>query len=630
MSKEPDPPSSIRAIDVATASPEELAEQRKAIFHRLFGYILPYKSRLFWGIFFGILAGAINGLFLLVIKTVFAIVLPGANGEPIQQVYYPFDDLPVMKDFAIRPPPLPEGKEWLFVLIVCMSIPILMLIRGLFHYLHAYCMLWINMKVLYRLRDESFSSLIRQSLSFFNQVKQGELIQTVANQTRTTADAGSQMLSAAIQHPTAIVSIVVMITIMDPLYTFGALVIFPLCIVPVVVVSRKVRKAGGREEQESEGLMVTLHESFSGIRLVKAHGREEFQRGRFNEGNRQITKFIIRWRKAMEISSPMVEIVAAVGISIGMVYAWMRGVNVDTFTSINLGLVSLYPHAKALSRIHVQVQKCFVAAYKVFSFIDAEPDVKDRKDAIQLKDSEGRIELENVSFAYVENKAALEDVSIRFEPGKRYALVGQSGSGKSNVLSLILRFYDTNQGRILIDGHDIRDYTQASLRDQIGLVSQDTFLFHDTIENNIRYGHLDASHDAIVAAAKLAHADEFIREQSNGYETVLGDKGCTLSGGQQQRVSIARAILRDAPILFLDEATSALDSESENAIQEALDELSRGKTVIAIAHRLSTVLDSDEIIVLKEGAVIDQAPHPALLERCPEYQKLYRLQFAGE
>ncbi len=628
MAKEKETPEEIRAIDIATASHEDMADERRAVFRRLMSYVKPYRSRLTWGIFFGILAGLVNGFFLLVIKTVFSVVLPGADGQTIPESYFPFEDLPFLQGFELRPPQLPPEKEWIFVAVVCMSIPVMLLLRGLFQYLHAYCMLWINMKVLYRLRDESFTSLIGQSLSFFNRVKQGELIQTVANQTRTTADAGSQLLSAAIQHPAAIISIIVMVACMDPLYTFGALVVFPLCIVPVAMISRKVRKAGGREEQESEGLMVTLHESFSGIRLVKAHGREEYQRARFNESNKQITKFIIRWRKAMEISSPMVEIVGAFGICIGMVYAWTRGVDSATFTTINLGLISIYPHAKALGRIQISVQKCYVAALKVFSYIDAKPDVKDRDDATELKDSKGSIEMKDVSFSYIKDRAALNSISLKFEPGKRYALVGQSGSGKSTILSLILRFYEVGSGGIEIDGNDIRSYTQQSLRDQIGLVSQDTFLFHDSIENNIRYGHLDATEDQIRNAAKLAHAHEFIENQAEGYDTILGDKGCTLSGGQQQRLSIARAILRDAPVLFLDEATSALDSESEKAIQEALDELSRGKTVIAIAHRLSTVLDSDEIIVMSEGNVVDVASHEVLLDRCEEYKKLYRLQFA--
>lgn len=619
-----------RALDIARASSDDIAGDRRAVFGRLLSYVKPLKVRLIWGIFFGILAGVFNGVLLLVMKSVFTIVLPGAQGQATPEVYLPFKDLhlPALANFEIPAPSLPPDKEWIFVLIICLSIPLLLLVRGGFYFLHQYCMLWINMKVLYRLRDESFTSLMGQSLTFYNTVKQGELIQTVANQTRTTADAGSQLLSGLIQHPAAIVSIIFILTIMDPLYTFGALVVFPLCIVPVALISRKVRKAGGREEQESEELMVTLHESFSGIRLIKAHGREDYQRARFNEGSRQIIKFIIRWRKAMELSSPMVEIVGSLGIAIGMVYAWLTKVNPETFVTLNLGLMSIYPHAKMLSRMQIQLQKCYVAAAKVFGYIDAVPDVRDREGAAILTNCRGTIEMRDVRFSYTPERAALNGVSLRFEQGKKYALVGQSGSGKSTILSLILRFYEVEKGAILIDGRDIRDYTQQSLRDQIGLVSQDTFLFHDTIYNNIRYGHLEATEAEILQAAKLAHAHEFITEQPQGYETMLGDKGCTLSGGQQQRLSIARAILRDAPILFLDEATSALDSESEKAIQNAIEELSKGKTVIAIAHRLSTVLDSDEIVVMSQGRVVDAAPHEILLGRCSEYRQLYHLQFA--
>jgi ABC-type multidrug transport system fused ATPase/permease subunit len=629
MATPPSEPSPVRALDIATASSDELSEERGRVFRRLFGYVKPHRGRFVSGIVFGLLAGLINAVFLLVIKSVFAVVLPGADGVPMPEAYRPFEDLPFLTDFELRPPDFVEGREWIFVLLVCLSIPLLLLLRGLFHYLHAYCLLWINLRVLYRLRDECFGGLLSQSLSFYNRVKQGELMQTVANQTRTTTDAGATMLSALIQHPAAIVSIIVVVAIMDPLYTFGALVVFPLCIVPVALVSRKVRKAGGREEEESEGLIITLHESFAGVRLVKAHGREEYQRERFNHGSRAINRFVMRWRKAMEISSPMVEIVGALGIAIGMVYAYVTQVNIATFTTINLGLISIYPHAKALSRIHVQTQKCFVAALKVFAYIDAKPEVEDRPDARVVDRAVGAISLREVTFSYIEDRPALQGVSFDFAAGKRYALVGQSGSGKSTVLSLILRFYDPDSGSVLLDGEDIRGLVQSSLRDQIGLVSQDTFLFHDTIFQNIRYGRLDASREEVEAAAKAAYAHDFILEQEHGYDTVLGDKGCTLSGGQQQRLSIARAILRDAPILLLDEATSALDSESEKAIHDALSTLSRGKTVIAIAHRLSTVLDSDEIVVMREGRVLDAAPHETLLQRCEEYQRLYRLQFEG-
>ena len=616
----------LTAREIASASTDDLIADSKGVFLRLFGYIKPYRGRLIWGILFGVLAGVFNGILLLVLKSVFTVVLPGSTGVETPAVIHPFENIRVLADFTIHRPAMPEG---LFVALVCLSIPLLLLIRGVFGFLHEYCMIWLNMKVLYRLRDESYSGIIHQSLSFFNAVKQGDLIQTVANQTRTSADAGSALLGALIKNPISIISIFVILLTLNPLYTVGALVVFPLCILPVALISRKVRKAGGREEQESEELMVTLHESFSGVRLIKANSREAYQCEKFNGASRRIIKFIMRWRKAMEISSPLVEIVGSLGIAIGLIYAWWTQIKPEDFLVLNMGLMSIYPHAKALSRIQVQLQKCLFATSKVFAYIDAVPEVRDRENAAPLLNCQGAIEFRDVTFAYDKNRAALCSVNLQFEPGKKYALVGQSGSGKSTVLSLAMRFYDPDSGSVMIDDRDIREYTQETLRDQIGLVSQDTFLFHDTIRNNLRYGMLDATDEQIEQAARLAHAHEFIAEQPRGYETMLGDKGCTLSGGQQQRLSIARSILRNAPILFLDEATSALDSESEKIIQEAIQELSKGKTVVAIAHRLSTVLDSDEIVVMKEGRVIDLAPHGELLDRCEEYGRLYHLQFEG-
>ena len=619
----------LTAREVAAASTDELIAASGGVFKRLLGYIYPqYRARLAWGILFGVLAGISDGIMLFVARTVFRVVLPNENGETPESVPV-FEDIEFLSHIQISKPDPAVFPEWMFVGLVCLSIPLMLLIRGFFTFLHQYCMIWLNMKVLYQLRDESFSGIIRQSLSFFNKVKQGELMQTVANQTRTSADAGSMLLSALIKHPVAIISIFTTLLIMAPIYTLGALIVFPLCILPVAMIARKVRKAGGKEEQESEGLMVTLQESFAGARLVKAHAREEFQRGKFNSASQKVIKFIMRWRKALEISSPLVEIVGSLGICIGMIYAWIMQIPSSTFMAVNIGLMSIYPHAKALSRIQVQLEKCRVAAAKVFAYIDAESEVKDKENALMLKECQGGIKFNGVTFAYEEDKPALRNVSLNFDSGKKYALVGQSGSGKSTVLSLAMRFYDPQDGTVFVDDRDIREYTQESLRDQIGLVSQETFLFHDTIRANIRYGMLEATDEQIEQAARLAHAHEFIIEQSDGYETMLGDKGCTLSGGQQQRLSIARAILRDAPILFLDEAMSALDSESEKIIHEAIQELSKGKTTVAIAHRLSTILDSDEIVVMRDGEVIDVAPHATLLDRCEEYQRLYNLQFEG-
>lgn len=287
----------------------------------------------------------------------------------------------------------------------------------------------------------------------------------------------------------------------------------------------------------------------------------------------------------------------------------------------------LYPPAKALSRIPLLLQKTLAATSKIFELMDREVRVADQPGAVALTAAAGRIVFEDVTFFYRKDQPAVRNVTLEIEPQQTVALVGRSGAGKSTLFSLLLRFYDPHGGRILLDGHDIRGLTQESLRNQISVVSQEVFLFHDTIFENIRYGRLDASREEIVEAARRAHAHDFIMEQPQGYETVIGDSGRMLSGGQRQRISIARAILRNTPVLLLDEATSALDAESERHIQEAIRDLSRGKTVLAIAHRLSTVIRSDVIVVMEAGAVMAAGTHEELLQGNDIYRKLYSMQF---
>jgi len=273
------------------------------------------------------------------------------------------------------------------------------------------------------------------------------------------------------------------------------------------------------------------------------------------------------------------------------------------------------------------MQKCMASATNIFDLLKMQSDIQDKPGAVVLTRCTGRIEFDHMSFSYGVDKAAVEDITLTVEPGKKYALVGSSGAGKSTLLSLVLRFYDPQKGLIRVDGHDIRDIAQRSLREQIGVVTQETFLFHDTIYENIRYGRLDATREQIIAASQSAYAHDFILAQPDGYETVVGDKGCLLSGGQQQRLAIARALLKNAPVLLLDEATSALDSESERMIQAALERLSEGRTVIAIAHRLSTILKSDCIVVMDHGRIVATGTHHQLLESSVLYRNLYELQF---
>jgi subfamily B ATP-binding cassette protein MsbA len=336
----------------------------------------------------------------------------------------------------------------------------------------------------------------------------------------------------------------------------------------------------------------------------------------------------MRWRKAMEMVGPMVESVASLGVAAALVYVAIRpDLGAAHFIALNAGFVMMYPPAKSLSRIHILMQKCLAATTKVFDLMERVPSIMDAPDAVEISEPIGDIKFRKVSFAYGKHEDAVSEIDLVIPEGKTFAFVGESGAGKSTLFSLMMRFYDPREGSISIGGTDIRKIKQPSLRDNLGIVNQDVFLFHDTIYENIRYGMLDATREQIEEAAKQAHAHEFIIQQEGGYDTMIGDKGCTLSGGQQQRLSIARAILRNAPVLLLDEAFSALDSESEKKVQEAVDVLSSGKTVIAIAHRLSTVLKADQIVVMDKGRIVDIGPHSELLENSEIYRRLYNMQF---
>jgi len=606
--------------EVSKMDTREFADHAKRPFIRLLSYVRPYRSRFVAGILFGVFYGLFNAVMIFAMKFVFEMLLPSTKDVVALKI-------PFYGEKLIPVPELGDAEGVKMAILISLLIPLAIFIRGMLGYLNQYFMMWVGNRVLYDIRDQIFTKLLHHSLSFYSKQKTGELIQTVFNQTRMAQQAGTQLASDLVKHPISIVTMVAMLIFLDWKFAVASLVVFPLCLLPVIAVSNKVRKAGGAEEAEAGMLMVTMQESFAGIRDVKAHAREEFERTKFNRASQRMMEFIMRWRKAMEIVGPLVETVASFGIAAGLIYAKFHDMEAGEFLILYMILIGLYPHAKALSRLQIQLQKCIIATTKVFEIMDKEPEIADKPDAIVVPNPKGEIDLHDVTFSYKKGIPALQDVNLRLEPGKFYALVGPSGAGKSTLFSLLLRFYDPDQGGISLGGYDLRDLKQTSLRDNIGVVNQDTFLFHDTIEANIRYGKLDATSAEIQAAAVQAHAHDFIELQEKKYKTIVGDKGHQLSGGQRQRISIARAILRDAPILLLDEATSSLDTESEKIIQDAMRVLAEGKTVIAIAHRLSTILDADEIVVMEGGRVIDRGPHEDLLKTSPMYQRLYQLQF---
>jgi subfamily B ATP-binding cassette protein MsbA len=577
---------------------------------RLLSYMHPYRKRFFLGIFFGVLAGIVSGSLTLVILKA---------GESIG---VKVDKSALVPGAVSNDGPGIEGVIWMSLLI-----PLVMVLRGLFSYLNVYYLAWVSLRVLRDIRTQLFSHLMSQSLDFFNREKAGKLMSRVMSDTRVTQNALTSISGDIIKDPIAILTQVGVLVAIDWKFSLTTLVLFPLCIVPVVFFGRKVRLAGKAEEKEAAQMSIILQETFAGVRVIKSFARESYQTEQFAKSSDTQCRNSLRVRRSSDIVQPLIESVAAFGVVLAMIYVYYYDISFIKFAALCGGIFMLYNPVKNLSRIPMLMQKSMVSAENVFSLMSMTPSITDKPGAKVLTRSEGRIDLEDVSFDYGTDKAAVQNVSLHIEQGKKYALVGASGAGKSTILSLIMRFYDPQHGVVRLDGTDLRDLAQHSLREQVGMVTQETFLFHDTIFENIRYGRLDATKDEVIAAAKSAFAHDFIVAQSDGYETVVGDKGCMLSGGQQQRLAIARALLKNAPVLLLDEATSALDSESERMVQAALERLSEGRTVVAIAHRLSTILKSDCIVVMDHGRIAATGRHEELLAKSDLYRSLYELQF---
>ena len=597
-------------------------------------YVMPYKWRLVFSIFLGMASAAFNGLMLIGFQLIFSLVLKGQTrtlGEPVKLPLFGKIDLAQTLGFSSDTP-----LGFWGVAIACSFIPILIFTRGFLSYLSIYMQAWVASKVVERIRNDTYRSIMRQSPGFFNNARTGDLMQTVVHMTTAVHQNAMLLIQTLAQRPLTIISILVVLFAQDWVFTTVSLLVFPACMLPIIKIGKRARMSGQNELGESSDLMVVLQESFAGIRLVKSYAREEHECERFEKTNSNVVRFMLRWSKQLEMIGPIVESVASIGIGAGLVYAWQRGLEAENFFLLVMALTQIYPPLKELSKMQMVFERAGLAAEMVFELLEKKPEIQDSPTAIAVGRTNGAITFQNIKFSYLEGNGekklvpAVTDINLQLEPGKFYAFVGPSGAGKSTLYSLILRFYDPDEGAILLDNHNIRDITQQSLRNNIGVVSQDTFLFHTTILENIRYGRLDASRDEVIEAAKKAHAHEFIEQIGGGYDAVVGEGGCKLSGGQKQRISIARAILRNAPVLLLDEATSALDTESEKIIQEAIHVLSEGKTVVAIAHRLSTILEADQIVVMDHGYILDRGTHAELLQRNAMYQKLYHLQFSGD
>ena len=506
-------------------------------------------------------------------------------------------------------------------------------VKGICTYAQMMLMSYIGQRVVTDLRNELYRRIQTQSLSFFTKNPTGVLMSRITNDVVAIQGAVSEAVTSLLKDSFTLVCLIFVIFYRDWRLATIAILVFPLAVLPIAKFGEKMRNVATRMQATMGSLMALLQETISGVRIVKAFGRESYESARFARENEQFLKLIMRSLAITAISSPFMEFLGGLGIGAIVSYGGyqvIKGASTPgTFFSFLTALIMLYEPVKRLTSVNNTIQQGIAGAQRVFSMMDVIPDIRDKPDAIVLPKISRGIAIEGVTFRY-DDTPVLRNITLGIAAGECVAFVGMSGGGKTTLVNLIPRFYDVSEGRITIDGHDLRDVTIESLRSQIGIVTQQTILFNDTVRNNIAYGDLTKSDEDIIHAAQAANAHAFIMNLPQGYDAIIGEQGAKLSGGERQRVSIARALLKDAPILMLDEATSALDSEAEIEVQSALENLMQGRTTLVIAHRLSTIRNASRIAVLVNGEIVEEGSHEDLLARKGEYYKLYQMQFKDE
>lgn len=505
------------------------------------------------------------------------------------------------------------------------------LVKGFFNYGANFLLQKVGQSVVRDLRENIYTHIQFLPLSFFHRTPTGELISRVISDIALIQGTVSNVLVGLIRDFFMVICLLAVIFYHDWQLSLIALVFLPLLLFPIIQFGRKHRKFSTENQQTTAKVSNILYETITGNRIVKAFCMEHYEIRRFAEMLNRLFSIIMRDARIYCMAHPLMEFFGGIGIALVIWYGGtqvLNGVSTPgTFFSFLAALIMVYQPIKGISKINSMLQQGVAASVRVFNVLDVQSDVLESGDAVALPPVHGQIEFNNVTFCYENETEVLRDINLRVRVGEVLAIVGASGGGKTSLVNLIPRFCDVSRGSISIDGHDIRDVSLTSLRHQIGMVTQQTILFNDTVRYNIAYGVQDASEDEIVAAARAAHALSFIEGLPAGFETVIGESGARLSGGERQRLSIARAILKNAPILILDEATSSLDTESEREVQLALENLMKGRTTFVIAHRLSTVRNADRIIVMQEGRIVEEGTHEELLPMTGVYKMLYDMQF---
>ena len=594
---------------------------------KLLQFARPYRTRMVLGICFGALYALSNALLVLVVRVATDLVFSSGQDSLATQIA----KLPQFLREPLQhlvPQNLSPTTRTGVALAIC-AIPLAMLVRGVCLYLSGYLMDWAAVRAVADIRSKLFARLQYSSMSFFHLARSGELISRIMNDILLLHYTFATSFSVMIRSPITIVALLAVLLVQQPRLTLISLLVFPVCLVPIVVYGRKTRKSTLAAQGHLAELTDLMQESFTSIRIVKAYNLEDTVIERFRETTRRFVSQNMRIVRAQAASGPVIELLASVGVALVLLYVTFSGhatVTAGDFLSFITSIFLLYQPVKEISRLHNQLEQARAASQRVFELLEMKNSILEPERPVPLRAARAPIHFDDVHFSYGD-KLVLQAIKLTGQPGQMVALVGASGSGKTTLTNLLLRFYDPQRGAVRIGDVDIRNVSTRDLRNQIAVVTQETILFNETVRNNIALGRPGASNGEIEAAARHAFAHEFIMAKESGYDTIVGEKGVILSGGQRQRLAIARAILKNAPILVLDEAMSALDTESERMVQAALEELMIGRTTICIAHRLSTVQKADLIVVLDQGRIVETGRHAELIKQGGIYQKLYELQF---
>ena len=526
-----------------------------------------------------------------------------------------------------------EQKDPQMLGLIPLAIIAVFAIKGVAAYGSGYLLSYVGQDIIRRLRNRMYSHIQDLPLAFFQRERTGDLMSRITNDVAIISSMFTSAVTGSIRDGLTLIGLISVTFFLIPKLAIFTFIVFPIAGYPLAVFGRKIRRLRLGVQELWADLSAFLHETITGTKIIKAFNMEEHEKRRFAQKSRKIFRLEMKENKVREISSPLMELLGGLGIGFIIWYGGRQVIGgvytLGEFMAFLTAVGLMYQPLKKVSRLNNAIQRGMAAMDRIYEILERKSDLVEAVSPVDIPSVSHRIAYKNISFRY-DRDLVLKNINLVVEPGEIIALVGMSGGGKTSLVNLIPRFFDPTEGMVLIDDVDIRQFAIKALRDRIAIVTQDPILFNDTVRNNIAYGLPNATEDQIVDAAKAAYAFDFIEEFPDGFKTVIGELGGRLSGGQRQRICIARALLKDAPILILDEATSSLDSESEILVQKALGNLMQGRTTFVIAHRLSTIGNADRIIVIVDGRIVEEGRHDQLMSLQQEYYKLYRMQFSND